>query len=41
MIKVLFGNYLEMFAVSYGNEVKQFVLESGMRDQLVMYLQSS
>ena len=40
MIKVLFGTRLAMFAVSYGNEVKQFMVASGMRNQLVMHLQS-
>jgi len=40
MIKVLFGACLTLFAVSYGSEIKQFVVASGVRDQLVTYLQS-
>lgn len=40
MIKILFGACITLFAVSYGSELKQFVVSSGMRDQLVTYLQS-
>ena len=40
MIKFLSGVCLTLFTVSYGSEIKQFVVTSGMRDQLVTYLQS-
>ena len=40
MIKILFGACIALFAVSYGSEIKQFVVASGVRDQLVTYLQS-
>ena len=40
MIKVLFGTRLAMFAVSYGNGIKQLVVASGMRVQIVINLQS-
>ena len=40
MIKILFGIGLTLFVISYGNEIKQFAVETGMRGQVVEYLKS-
>ena len=38
MIKILFGVGLTLFVLSYGNEIKQFVVEIGIRDKVVEHL---
>ena len=38
MIKILFGVGLTLFILSYGNEIKQFVVEIGIRDEVVEHL---
>ena len=40
MIKILFGVGLTLFVLSYGNEIKQFVVEIGIRDKVVEHLKS-
>ena len=40
MIKILFGIGLTLFVLSYGNEIKQFVVETGIRGNVVAYLNS-
>ena len=40
MIKIIFGVGLTLFVISYGNEIKQFAVEIGMREQMVEYLKS-
>ena len=40
MIKILFGVGLTLFVLSYGNEIKQFVVEIGIRDKVVEHLKN-
>ena len=40
MIKILFGIGLTLFVISYGNEIKQFAVETGIRGSVVAYLNS-
>jgi len=40
MIKILFGIGLTLFVLSYGDEIKKFVVEIGLRDTVVEHLQN-
>ena len=40
MIKIIFGVCLALFILAYSNEMKQFAVEIGMREQMVEYLRS-
>jgi len=40
MMKIIFGVCLTYFILVYSNEMKQFAVEIGMREQMVQYLQS-
>ena len=38
MIRLLLGVVLIVCVVSYGHDIKKFIVDSGMRDMIVIYL---
>ena len=40
MSKFIFGILLTLFVISYNAEVKRFFVETGIRDEVIIYLKS-
>ena len=40
MIKIFLGAVLTKWAINYSTEIKRFTVETGIRDQIVTYLNS-
>ena len=40
MIKIFLGAVLTIWVINYSTEIKRFTVETGIRDQIVTYLNS-